>query len=76
MNNFSKLAKAAVRAVDMFYAGVDLMQDTQGQLWVTEVNSIPAWKGLQSVNNLVVADQLVDNFFSCMREQTKITVAS
>ena len=73
---FSKIATDAVQAVGMFYAGVDLMQDLEGKLWVTEVNSIPAWKGLQSVNNLVVADLLVDHFISSMQEQTNLTVAN
>ena len=51
---FTKNAKEAVRAVDMHYGGVDIMRDQAGKLWVTEVNSIPAWKGLQSVNNINV----------------------
>jgi tetrahydromethanopterin:alpha-L-glutamate ligase len=31
------------------YAGVDLIEDRSGALLVLEVNSMPAWKGLQSV---------------------------
>ena len=58
------IAKDAVKAVGMHYAGVDVMQDWTGKLWVTEVNSIPAWKGLESVNNFVVADKLVSNFIN------------
>lgn len=65
-DQFSAISKDAVRAVNMHYAGVDIMQDLEGKLWVTEVNSIPAWKGLESVNNLVVADKLVENFINCM----------
>ena len=75
-DQFADIAKEAVRAVDMHYAGVDIMQDQDGKLWVTEVNSIPAWKGLQSVNNLVVADKLVENFLDCMQSREGITVAS
>ncbi|MGH1537222.1 MAG: ATP-grasp domain-containing protein [Gammaproteobacteria bacterium] len=75
-DQFADIAKAAVTAVDMHYAGVDIMQDLDGKLWVTEVNSIPAWKGLQSVNNLVVADNLVENFIACMQAREGITVAS
>jgi RimK family alpha-L-glutamate ligase len=73
---FAEIAKDAVKAVDMYYAGVDIMQDLDGKLWVTEVNSIPAWKGLQSVNNLVVADRLADSFVDCMQTQADFTVAS
>ena len=75
-DQFAEITKDAVRAVDMHYAGVDVLQDLDGKLWVTEVNSIPAWRGLQSVNNLVVADRLVENFVNCMQIQADITVAS
>lgn len=75
-DQFAEIAKDAVRAVDMHYAGVDVMQDLDGKLWVTEVNSIPAWKGLESVNNLVVADRLAEDFVNCMQAQADITVAS
>ena len=56
------LAEAAVKALDMNYAGVDLMRDQQGKLWVIEVNSIPAWKGLQSVSKQNIAELLVEDF--------------
>ncbi len=56
------LAVAAVEAIGMAYAGVDLMRDAGGAWWVTEVNSIPAWKGLQSVSDVDVADALVCDF--------------
>ncbi len=57
-----RLAVAAVEAVGMMYAGVDLMRDAAGALWVTEVNSIPAWKGLQSVSDTDIASVLVADF--------------
>ncbi len=44
-----RLAEAATRALEMDYAGVDLIRDRDGRLTVIEVNSIPAWRGLQSV---------------------------
>ncbi len=56
------LAVRATRATDMPYAGVDLIRDRQGQLWVTEVNSIPAWRGLQEVSDAHIASLLVDGF--------------
>ncbi|QMU61019.1 MAG: RimK family alpha-L-glutamate ligase [Gammaproteobacteria bacterium] len=75
-DQFAEMAKDAVQAVDMHYAGVDVMQDLDGKLWVTEVNSIPAWKGLESVNNLVVADRLAEDFVNCMQTQADLTVAN
>ncbi|MBN8765170.1 MAG: RimK family alpha-L-glutamate ligase [Thiobacillus sp.] len=58
----SRLAEDAVRALDMEYAGVDLMRDPEGRLCVLEVNSIPAWRGLQSVVQDNIAALLVNDF--------------
>ena len=67
--NFIQLAQNSVSKVGMHYGGVDLMRDKKGQLWVTEVNSIPAWKGLQSVShNKVIAELLVDDFICCLNQ--------
>jgi RimK family alpha-L-glutamate ligase len=56
-----KLAEQASIAIDINYCGVDIMRDKQGKLWVIEVNSIPAWYGLQSVTNQNIAQLLVDD---------------
>ncbi len=53
------LALRSVAALDMDYAGVDIIRDRNGSYQVIEVNSIPAWKGLQSVCNIDVAAVLV-----------------
>jgi glutathione synthase/RimK-type ligase-like ATP-grasp enzyme len=58
----AELALAASRAVNIDYCGVDVIRDRQGRLFVLEVNSIPAWKGLQSVVGLDIAQALVDDF--------------
>ena len=60
----AELALAAARAVDIDYCGVDIIRDRQERLFVLEVNSIPAWKGLQSVARLDIAQTLVDDFLS------------
>ncbi len=48
----------------MDYAGVDLIRDPEGRLNVLEVNSIPAWHGLQSVVKDNIAAMLVDDFLN------------
>jgi RimK family alpha-L-glutamate ligase len=64
-----KLAEDAVKTVGMAYAGVDIIRDAQGRYTVIEVNSVPAWKGLQSVSSVVIADLLADDFLAqCQRE--------
>ena len=58
------LAEQAAQAVDIDYCGVDIMRDLHGKLWVLEVNSIPAWRGLQGVVKLNIAQALVDDLLS------------
>ena len=57
----NQLALQAVRELAMDYAGVDIIRDAEGNYSVIEVNSIPAWKGLQSVCHIDVADLLVED---------------
>jgi RimK family alpha-L-glutamate ligase len=59
-----ELAEAASNALEMSYAGVDILRDDKGKAYVIEVNSIPAWKGLQQVCQLDVTRLLVDDFLS------------
>ncbi|MGH8751756.1 MAG: ATP-grasp domain-containing protein [Burkholderiales bacterium] len=59
-----KLAQDAVRALGMDYAGVDLMRDQAGRLWVIEVNGIPAWRGLQGVCEFDLAQMLADDMLA------------
>jgi RimK family alpha-L-glutamate ligase len=56
-----EIAEAAARAVAIDYCGVDVIRDNTGRLYVLEVNSIPAWRGLQGVLGIDVARLLVDD---------------
>jgi RimK family alpha-L-glutamate ligase len=70
------LAQKACRALDMDYAGVDLIRDRDGGLQVIEVNGIPAWKGLQSVTRDSIAAMLVNDFVDRhLRRRTLHSVA-
>jgi glutathione synthase/RimK-type ligase-like ATP-grasp enzyme len=51
----AELAVAAAAAVGAFHAGVDLIRDASGAWQILEVNSMPAWKGLQSVTSFPIA---------------------
>ncbi|MCJ8144285.1 RimK family alpha-L-glutamate ligase [Ancylobacter sp. A5.8] len=52
------LAIRATVAVGADYAGVDLIEDPRGGFLVLEVNSMPAWKGLEGATGLNVAQAL------------------
>ena len=57
-----KLAIKSSDALWMNYSGVDIMLFEKGYT-VTEVNSIPAWKGLQSVcKDKNVAEEMIKDF--------------
>lgn len=58
------LAIQAAQAVDIAYCGVDIIRDADGKLWVLEVNSIPAWRGLQEATSINIAQILVNDFLS------------
>jgi tetrahydromethanopterin:alpha-L-glutamate ligase len=62
--DMAQLAVAATRALQMDYAGVDLITDQDGAHSIIEVNSIPAWKGLQKVCTIDVAEYLAADLTS------------
>ena len=61
----AELAVQAAAAMDIDYCGVDVIcEDASDKMYVLEVNSIPAWKGLQSVVGYDIAQLLVDDFLA------------
>lgn len=50
----------AAEQVGCEYAGVDLIE-RDGEFLITEVNSIPGWKGLQSVTRVNIAEKIIDH---------------
>lgn len=63
-----ELALRATAAVGADYAGVDLIRDEAGELLVLEINSNPAWKGLQSVTAANIAVALTQDFLAALAE--------
>lgn len=53
-----ELAETASRATGIRYGGIDIIRDAQGNHLVLEVNSVPAWRGLQSVCPVNIAGLL------------------
>ncbi len=60
-NDMAELAIKATATLAMDYAGVDIIKDKDGRYTVIEVNSIPAWKGLESVCDVNIAQLLADD---------------
>ena len=58
----TRLAIAAAAAVGVDYAGIDLLRDADGAAMVLEVNSMPAWRGLQRVTPVRIAERLAGAF--------------
>jgi len=55
-----EMSRKAAQAVGADYCGVDLLPSEDGEIYVLEVNSMPAWRGLQSVCTENLAGRLVD----------------
>ncbi|MBE7249686.1 MAG: RimK family alpha-L-glutamate ligase [Actinomycetospora chiangmaiensis] len=67
----AELAEAAAGAVGVAYSGVDLVEDGEGGFAVLEVNSMPAWSGLQTVCEADIAACVVRGFLSAVRSATR-----
>jgi tetrahydromethanopterin:alpha-L-glutamate ligase len=63
------LALRAAAAVGADVAGVDIIRDRAGRALVLEVNSMPAWNGLQSVAEVDVADAIVADLLEAVRRR-------
>jgi len=54
----SEISLRAVKAVGLLYAGVDIIETSNGPV-VLEVNGSPSWQGLQQATGINVAEHLV-----------------
>jgi len=63
------LALAAAKAVGATLAGVDLLIGADGRPTVLEVNSMPAWSGLQKVTNRDIAATICTDLLQVIEAQ-------
>jgi RimK family alpha-L-glutamate ligase len=56
-----RLAERCAQVTGTGYAGVDIIRDREGNYLVLEVNSVPAWRGLQSVWQADIAELLAED---------------
>ncbi|MEZ2126862.1 MULTISPECIES: RimK family alpha-L-glutamate ligase [unclassified Sinorhizobium] len=66
-----ELALAAASAVGTNFAGIDIVQGCEGNLLVLEVNSMPAWTGLQSVVPVRIADCIAQAMVMLLNPEVK-----
>lgn len=69
------LAIAAAKAVAADFAGVDIVEAGDGTLLVLEVNSMPAWSGLQSVVAVNVAEAIADSLLACLSDRHPVAAS-
>jgi RimK family alpha-L-glutamate ligase len=62
-----EMAVRAAAAIGADYAGVDLLQERDGAVYVLEVNGIPGWEGLQRATGVDVAGAIVDHLVAKVR---------
>ena len=67
-DDMQKVSKKAASLVGADYAGIDIMVDKNNTVWVTEINSVPAWKGLENACNIDIAELLVDDFLEKLKK--------
>jgi tetrahydromethanopterin:alpha-L-glutamate ligase len=68
------LAVAAAAVVGANFAGVDMVCDQDGRLSVLEVNSMPAWSGLQRTTSIDIAATLASDLVATLPMQAQRNV--
>jgi RimK family alpha-L-glutamate ligase len=68
------LALAAAAAVGADFAGVDIVHDREGQPTVLEVNSMPAWSGLQRTTPVDIAAVLAGDLIATLAARAQQSV--
>jgi len=71
-----ELAIAAAAAVGADFAGVDIVPAADGRLFVLEVNSMPAWSGLQTVAAVNIADAVAAALLAFLAERAQAAASA
>ncbi len=56
-----EFALRAARCTDARFAGVDLLYDERGELFVIEVNAVPGWRAFERTTGIPVADRVIES---------------
>jgi tetrahydromethanopterin:alpha-L-glutamate ligase len=66
-----ELAVRAAAAVGAAFAGVDIIYGIDGRPTVLEVNSMPAWSGLQKVSHVSIASILAGDLVAALNMRAR-----
>lgn len=69
------LAVRAAQSVGAWFCGVDIIRAPDGTPYVLEVNSMPAWSGLQSVSDIDIAGHIASRFAAQLAASPLMRVA-
>lgn len=69
--SLERLAVAATKAVGARFAGVDVIRAEDGTQLVLEVNSMPAWSGLQNVAEANIADAIAEALLVMLDDRSR-----
>jgi RimK family alpha-L-glutamate ligase len=70
------LAVHAAAAVGADFAGVDLIRGRDDRASVLEVNSMPGWRGLQSVTQVRIADVLAHDLLAALEDRPPVAITA
>jgi glutathione synthase/RimK-type ligase-like ATP-grasp enzyme len=70
-NDLKELAVRAAAAAGASFAGVDILYGADGRPTVLEVNSMPAWSGLQKVTRERIAPILAGDLIAALAAQAR-----
>ena len=62
-NDLIETAVKAAKVINIPFCGVDIIK-SNGKNYIIEINSIPAWKGMQSIIDDNISDKIVASFLS------------
>jgi len=65
-------ALRATAATGARFAGVDLLYDRSGNLFVIEVNAVPGWRAFQKVSKIDVATRVIDALIAPCADRTPL----
>jgi tetrahydromethanopterin:alpha-L-glutamate ligase len=68
------LAVAAAAATGADFCGVDIIRPRMGRGMVLEVNSMPAWTGLQQVTSVDIAREIAASLMKALKAKVRLKV--